>query len=332
MPEFRQNFVTKEWVIIAPERAKRPSDYRTQKSDIPARSTYDPTCPFCPGNETETGAEMLRYGTENAWSLRVIRNKYSALDPGSAVLRHQAGLFLTAGNHGVAEVVIESPLHNLSFSSLPPEGVVDVLRSYRERSQDIGSMPDISMVIVFRNHGPGAGTSLSHPHSQIIASPIIPPHLRDPIHLAALHLDSFGSCVYCDMLAEELRQEYRIIEENDHFVSYCPFASRSPYEVRILPKRHAASFTLITDTEIASLAEILQHATARIRDLLADPSYNFVIRSSPISDEDVRYLHWYLVLIPKITTPAGFEIGSGIYINPSSPEVCARHLRGEAVS
>ncbi|MDH7514364.1 MAG: galactose-1-phosphate uridylyltransferase [Bacteroidota bacterium] len=327
MPEFRQNFATKEWVIIAPERKKRPQHFPHCEEPPCESVSYRPDCPFCPGKETETGRETLRYEEDGAWTLRVVQNKYSALDPTRSVVRRKKGIFLCSDNYGDAEVVIESPLHNETIPTLDHARVVDIFRAYRQRSIVIGMMPHISIIMIFRNFGPTAGTSIEHPHSQIIASPIIPPHIRDPFQKAALHYDSHGTCVYCDLLEEERGQNERIVYENEHFVVFCPFASRSPYEIRIYPKRHTASYSLILDDEIDAFAEAVRLVLRKVRDLLGDPSYNYIIRSSPIGDEDVRYLHWYFVLIPKITTPAGFEIGSGIYINPSSPEECAAQLR-----
>jgi UDPglucose--hexose-1-phosphate uridylyltransferase len=248
------------------------------------------------------------------------------------VVRKQQGLFLKADSFGDAEVVVESRLHNDTIWSLSETALHDVLRAYRERAIAIGTLPNVSIVMVFRNHGPRAGTSLEHPHSQIIASPIIPPHVRDPFQKAALHFDTYGTCVYCSIIEEELRQRERVIFRNAHFVALCPFASRTPYEVRIYPLRHMAGYTWISDVEIPSFAEVLRFVTRRVHDALGNPSYNFIIRSAPIGDEDVRYLHWYFVLIPKISTPAGFEMGSGIYINQTSPEDCAHVLRsGESI-
>jgi UDPglucose--hexose-1-phosphate uridylyltransferase len=328
MSEFRQNFATKEWVIISPGRSQRPRDIGEKKHDSIIHPEFNPDCPFCPGNEGQTGEELLRYGDGNAWTLRAVRNKFSALDHTRSVQRRQHGLFMKSDSYGDAEVVVESPLHNVSPASMPREQLRLLLWAYRERSAAIAKMRNISIVMIFRNSGPGAGTSLAHPHSQIIASPIIPPHIRDPFQKAALHYDSYGRCVYCEMVEEERRQGERIVAENDHFVSFCPFASRTPFEMRIYPLRHDASYVWVTDEAIDAFTEILQDTLKRMASVLDSPSYNFIIRSAPIGDEDVRYLHWYFVLIPKISTPAGFEIGSGIYINPTSPEDCAALLRG----
>ncbi len=338
MSEFRQNHATREWVLIAPERAARPHDaslHLIPRAPVAQRDD----CPFCPGNEDRTGAELWRAGplasdsvsgtatVQHAWSVRVVENSFPALTPDTKMQRVPVGMFLKATSHGRAEVVIESPVHSDRWPTYSTEQIVTILHAYRDRSLDIALMPEIAIVMLFKNHGATAGTSLEHPHSQIIASPIIPPHIRDPIQKAAAHYDTHGTCVYCDIIAEELRQRERVFAENASFVAFCPFASRSPYEMRIYPKRHTASFGWILDDEVEALASILRTLFHRMNAVLGDVDYNFIIRSSPIGDEDVRHLHWYFVLIPKLGHPAGFEIGSGIFINTSTPEACASILR-----
>ncbi len=327
MPEFRQNQATKEWIILAPERGGRPSDYvkaRKERSNLP---DYKEGCPFCPGNEGQTEEPVFIYPTSGDWQVRVVPNKFAALQPDLATTRSRVGTFLAAKGFGIAEVVIEHPLHNTCIALMESREIANVLRAYRQRHYAIAKNDKINLVSIFRNHGQRAGTSLEHPHSQIIATPIVPPHIRYPLEQAVLHYDEYGSCVYCDMLKEEMRQEERIVFATDNFVAFCPYAARSPFECRIYPTRHMPSFVSITDEEITEFASILKEVLARLHFGLNDPDYNYVIRSSPIGDEDTRYLHWYMVIIPKISIPAGFEIGSGIYINSVSPEDSAAFLR-----
>jgi UDPglucose--hexose-1-phosphate uridylyltransferase len=370
MSEFRQNYATKEWVIIAPERAARPHDADRHISR-PVLPKHRADCPFCPGQEEETGKETYVLKVESGerrvegeerkepptgpaplstvncqlstaaplstvncqlstavpWLVRVVENRYTALNQLEEMRRTPTGLFLKAASYGKAEVVIESSWHNALLSDLPRAHILEILHAYRYRSLECGLFKNIALVMIFKNHGATAGTSLEHGHSQIIAPSIIPPHIRDPIQKAAAHYDSYGTCVYCDLVAEELRQQARIIDENRAFAAFCPFASRSPFEIRIYPKRHIASFCWTPDDELALFADILLSTLVSLRRAVGEVDYNFIIRSAPIGDEDVRYLHWYFVLIPKISTPAGFEIGSGIYINTSTPEDCAKKLR-----
>jgi UDPglucose--hexose-1-phosphate uridylyltransferase len=327
MPEFRQNKATKEWVIISGERAKRPSDFVEKKKKQEPIPEHRDDCPFCTGNEHMTPAPLYRYPEQGDWQLRVVTNKFAALQPDLATTRTWVGGFLAAKGFGIAEVVIESPQHNKTIATMSINEVAQVLKAYKIRQIEIGKIENINLVTIFRNHGARAGTSLEHPHSQIIATPIVPPHVRYPMEQAIAHYDKYSTCVYCDLLAEELRQKERIIHESDNFVAFCPFASRTPFETRIYPKHHSASFVSIGEEEIEELAWLLKDILSRIYNCLDNPDYNYVLRSSPIGDENTRHQHWYMVIIPKISTPAGFEIGSGIYINTVPPEVAARYLR-----
>jgi UDPglucose--hexose-1-phosphate uridylyltransferase len=327
MPEFRQNKATKEWVVIAPARGKRPSDFTKEQKKREPLPPYKAECPFCKGNEGMTPEPVYVFPSKEDWKIRVVPNKFAALQPDLATTRTYVGSFLAAKGFGIAEVVVETPEHNKSIATMDLQEVSAVLKSYRARQQEISKNDNINLVTIFRNHGPKAGTSLEHPHSQIIATPIIPPHVRDPIEKSISHYDKYGSCVYCDMLQEERRQKERIILDTDNFTAFCPWSARSPFESRIYPKRHMASYISIDDEEIEELAYVLKNVLLKMYKCLDNPDYNYILRSSPIGDENTRYLHWYIVIIPKITTPAGFEIGSGIYINSVAPEDSAKFLR-----
>ena len=327
MPEFRQNIATKEWVIIATERAKRKRDFVKPDQGDKELPEHDPKCPFCPGNEDKTPPEVFSLKRDGHWAVRVVPNKFAAVNPKQTTDRYRCGKFLCAGGYGIAEVIIESRQHNQTLATMELGEVEDVAAAYRERYRAIQSSNQINLITVFRNHGARAGTSLVHPHSQIIATPIVPPHVRDPIHQAMLSYDTYGNCVYCDTLNEELNQEERIVLENDHFVAFCPYASRTPFEMRIYPRRHIPALGDTTDEELKDFASVLRTMLWKLYVALDNPDYNFIIRSAPVGDQDARFLHWYVVIIPKVTTPAGFEIGTGIYINVTKPEDCAADLR-----
>jgi UDPglucose--hexose-1-phosphate uridylyltransferase len=237
------------------------------------------------------------------------------------------GSFLAAKGFGIAEVLVESPKHDRHPALMNIEEVIEVLKAYRERHEEISKINDINLITIFRNHGMKAGTSLEHPHSQIIATPIVPPHVRYPLEQAVLYFDNYGRCVYCDMIEEERKQKERLIIDTDNFLAFCPYAARTPFETRIYPKRHMTVFSHITDSEIEDLAWVLRNVLLKIHICLDNPDYNYIIRSAPVGEDNARYLHWYMVIIPKITTRAGFEIGSGIYINSVPPEDSARYLR-----
>ncbi len=329
MSEFRQKPTTKEWVIVAPERADRPHDFaeKSAAEDRKALPEHDESCPFCPGNEDQTPGETYRENLAGEWALRAVPNKFAAVDSETSPERQTDGVMVKADGYGIAEVVIESLHHNRTIATMDQSEVERVIRAYRERYANIIQEEHINFVTIFRNHGPRAGTSLVHPHSQIIATPIIPPHVRDPIYKAIEFFDTCGECIYCTLLEQERQCGERVILESDYFLVRSPFAARSPYEIRIIPKIHRASFGDISTEEIIDLADVLRRTLRKVYVGLGDPDYNYIIRSAPYGDDDARYLHWYIVIIPKLQAPGGFELSSGIYVNPSLPEKCAEHLR-----
>lgn len=327
MHEFRQNMATREWVIISTERAERPDQFVHRRSERKTLPEVSDGCPFCPGNEGHTPEPTLVLGEGEKWDVRVVPNKYAALRSDASNEREKIGLFLKAGGYGIAEVIVETPRHDLCIATMPQSQVRLVLEAYRQRQNEIAQINNINSIIIFRNHGERAGTSLEHPHSQLIATPIIPPNVRDQIHQSMMSYDTYGTCVYCEMIAEEMHQEARLVTTSEKFVAFVPFASRSPFEVRILPKDHRASFGDVSDEELDDLAGVLKTVLYKMHSGLGDPDYNYIVHSSPVGDEDVRYFHWYIGIIPRLTTAAGFEMGSGIYINVMAPERCAQLLR-----
>ncbi|MBM4352075.1 MAG: galactose-1-phosphate uridylyltransferase [Deltaproteobacteria bacterium] len=331
MPEFRQNMVSKEWVIIATERAKRPDQFLQKKEEKKLVPPYREDCPFCPGNESKTPPSLFSIEKNGVWSLRVVPNKFAALQSHLTTERKHEGRFLKADGFGIAEVVIETPFHNRTIATMDLEEVKNTVMAYKERYIALSKIGQIDLITIFRNYGEKAGTSLEHPHSQIIATPIVPPHVRNPLYQSQLACDTFGDCIYCGMMEEEQRQQVRVVEETKYFLVLCPFASRSPFETRIYPKIHHSSFTSISDEELTEFASVLQDTLKRLSAGLNDPDYNYIIRSAPVEDCEVKYHHWYAVIVPKLTTPAGFEIGTGIYINTTLPEQCAEFLRGVAI-
>ena len=328
MPEFRQNMVSKEWVIIATERAKRPDHFLQKKEVRKPPPSHQKDCPFCPGNESMTPPPVFSIERNGSWSLRVVPNKFAALQSDLTTERKHEGRFLKADGFGIAEVIIESPFHNRTIATMDLEEVKNTVLTYRERYVALSHNGQLDLITIFRNYGEKAGTSLEHPHSQIIATPIVPPHVRNPLYQSQLACDTYGNCIYCGMMEEERRQQVRIVKETQYFLVICPFASRSPFETRIYPKIHHSSFATVSDQELKDFAFALQDTLKRLSIGLNDPDYNYIIRSAPIEDTNVKYDHWYAVIVPKLTTPAGFELGTGIYINTTLPEQCAEFLRG----
>ncbi len=327
MPEFRQNMVSKEWVIIATERAKRPDQFLQRKEEKTSLPPHRGDCPFCPGNESMTPPSLFSIEKNAAWSLRVVPNKFAALQSHLTTERKHEGRFLKVDGFGIAEVIIETPFHNRTIATMDLEEVKNTVLAYRERYIALSKSKQIDLITVFRNCGEKAGTSLEHPHSQIIATPIVPPHVRDPLYQSQLACDTYGNCIYCELMGEEKRHQVRVVKETKYFLALCPFASRSPFETRIYPKIHRSSFANLSDEEVMDFACVLQDTLKRLFYGLNNPDYNYVIRSAPLEEKDVKYHHWYVVIVPKLTTPAGFEIGTGIYINTTLPEQCAEFLR-----
>lgn len=319
--------MTKEWVIIAPERAKRPDQFRS-KEEKKAVAEHDPNCPFCFGNEAQTPPAVYEVKSDGKWLHRVVPNKFAAVSDEHSCVRRQAGKYLTADGFGIAEVVIETPYHNRPLTHLSHIEMRGVIETYRQRYIELAKDGRIDLITIFKNHGPRAGTSLEHPHSQIIATGMIPVHVRYPLQQALIHHDTFGECPFCVLIKDEINDKVRVIMDEKHFVAYCPFASKSPFEIRIMPKRHCSQFSCIDGEEADEFAFILQTILKKIYRGLGDPDLNYVIESMPISDGETHYFHWHLNIVPKLTTPAGFEIGTGIYINIMPPEEAASYMRG----
>lgn len=326
MSEFRQNLATKEWVILSPERSRRPNDISKESKIERKIPEYEESCPFCRGHEDQTTAPVYVFPNESDWQVRVVHNKFAALNTDTNADRKKDGRFLSAKGFGIAEVVIEHPQHNMNPALMSISEVTNILTAYKKRQIAISKDERINLITIFRNHGAKAGTSLQHPHSQVIATPIVPPHVRYPMEQAVHHYDMYGRCVYCEMVAEEILQDKRILINSENFVAFCPYASRSPYECRIYPKKHIPSFSLLNEKKLVELAGVLKEVLQRLYIGLDNPDYNYIIRSSPLGDEDTRHLHWYMLIVPKESIQAGFEIGSGIFINTVAPEDAKQFL------
>lgn len=326
MPQFRQDITTRDWVIIATERAKRPDQFKKDKKgeDIPP---HNPECPFCTGNESKTPADVFTIKDGDTWKVRVIPNKFAAVVPDGEPARERKGIFRFMQGVGVAEVIVESRRHNVTIGQLTDEEVEDILLAYQERTLVLSRDPRLELITLFRNYGSAAGASLQHPHSQLIATPVVPVSVRTKLEVAQSYYDDAGSCVFCDMLREELSAKERIARESEHFVVFEPFASRSPFETWIMPKRHQAGFSGIKPEEIKDLAGVLNNTLGKILHLLSNPDYNYIVHSAPVDQAYSDFYHWHIQILPRLTTAAGFELGSGMFINVTLPEEAARYLR-----
>ncbi len=328
MSELRQNFATKEWVVIATERARRPEEMARHQARTPLAHHVE-TCPFCPGNEKLTPPEVLRIPAsgEVPWHVRVVPNKFAALSrevqPERTVhrSRHMVNGF------GVHDVIIETPDHAQLLALMPDSYVAEILRVYKTRYDELSLDPRVAHITIFKNHGLDAGTSLEHPHSQLIATPVISLQVRERFQHALRHFDDYGECMFCQMIQEEQQERTRIVAVSEHFVALEPYASPAPFCTHIYPRRHMASFGDVSAVEINDLARMLRSMLAKLYHGLADPDFNFTIRSAPAENVGVKYFHWYLSIIPRLTRVAGFELGSGMFINTVLPEAAAEFLR-----
>jgi len=328
MPELRRDPVIGRWVIISKERSKRPLEFPAVKETNNGQS-----CPFCPGNESVTPPEILAYGrqgrTKNSagWTLRVIPNKFPILEIEGSLNRQGDGMYDKMNGVGAHEVIIESPDHEKEIPQLPKNQAEDIFRAYKERILDLKQDMRLENILVFKNRGEYAGATLSHPHSQLIATPIVPKRVKEEVGGAKSHYEYKERCVFCDILKQETSSAERVVAENGHFLAFCPFASCFPFETWILPKFHSSKFEDIRKDELSGLAAMTQNVMGKIDRVLAKPPLNYIIHNSPLKDPHMPYTHWYLEIIPKSTHVAGFEWGSGFYVNPTPPEEAAKFLR-----
>ncbi|MEM4446992.1 MAG: DUF4921 family protein [Candidatus Jordarchaeales archaeon] len=333
MTELRRDYLTERWVVIAKERAMRPSDLKEKVQLASSR-----VCPFCPGNEYMTLPATLLYLEKNGrlvaevehgderlknWLVRVIPNMYPALRPNVNPAVHFNGLYFRAVGIGVHEVVIETPDHNLNFCNLDDHQLKLVFKAYTERFRALASLPFVKYVSLFRNYGEIAGASLSHPHSQIIALPIVPPRISEETASFKEKWDG-SSCILDEILELEASSE-RFIEENHAAVAFCPFAPITPFEVWVTPKRHVKNMLDLSEGEIFSFARLTRRVLKALHVILGDPPYNYVFHQS-ISDEEY---HMHLRILPRLSIFGGLELNTGtsVVINTVPPEEAASRIR-----
>lgn len=333
--EFRQNLATKEWVVIAPARSKKP---RKIKVESPATqliaNPYEPNCPFCPGNENVfpvVELQRLSRGDGN-WSVRVIENEYKILgsyDSCPIILEpfETEGIYHKLKGCGSHELVIDSYLHNKTILNMTCSEIQDMLWMLHQRYLALQKNPSNLVSIVFKNYGAFSGQTQVHSHTQIVASRVVPSYLRLLLHEAERHFDSFGSCVYCDMLNFELKHGERIVCENNEFIVFVPFAASVEHETWVLPKRHSASWENLPEPMFQALAEILRFIFCKFETAIGKPDFNFFIRISPYPLSRVPYFHWHMQLLPRTKIIGGFEFGTKIPVNTIMPEESAKILR-----
>ncbi len=328
MPELRKDPIIGRWVIIASERSRRPSAFSTITQSEDAS-----LCPFCPGHEEATPPEVLAYRDESTerdkpgWNLRVISNKYPALRVEGTLSREPHGIYDRMNGIGAHEVIIETPEHGQDLVDMSVGQVRNVLWAYRERMLDLQRDTRLKYTLVFKNHGAAAGASLEHSHSQVIATPIVPRRVIEKLEGAKRYFGFRERCIFCDIIRQELSDKERLVSDTDAFVAFAPFASKFPFETWIMPKMHQPSYLDMSEADHTLLAECLKDTLTRLKIALHNPAYNFMIHTRPTTRESREHFHWHLEIIPKLTRVAGFEWGSGFYINPTAPEEAAAFLR-----
>lgn len=328
MSEFRRDPLTGRWVIVATERSVRPSDFHT------VTTVQDGGfCPFCPGHEEATPSEILALrdvGTQRdraGWRVRVFPNKFPALRVEGSLEREGEGLYDKMAGIGAHEVIVETPRHEASLASLAVKELEEVLQAWRERIVDLKRDRRLEYILIFKNRGPAAGATLEHEHSQLIALPIVPREPRAELEGAARYHAFKERCVFCDILRQDRRDGRRIVYENDRFVALCPYASRTPFQLWLLPKAHSSQYEASRREELHSMADALRHVLRKLDKALERPSYNLMLYTSPLHAGPSPAYHWRLEIVPSLTKIGGFEWGSGFFINPTPPEEAALFLR-----
>lgn len=332
MPELRFDYTTADWVVFAPLRKLRPQHENRAPLSVSEARQEAADCPFCPGNERFTPHEIFSFranqDVETSWQVRVVPNKFPALRIEEDHHRVQGGkIFERMGGCGAHEVVVESPDHSRFLAQQPTEQIERLLKTLQHRYIDLKRDKRFQSIVVFKNHGGGAGTSLKHPHWQIIATPVVPRLLRTKCSEAMNYYDRTGNCLYCDLTQEELAAEKRIIAANDEFVAFVPYAAHLPFETWILPKKQQPTYDLLEARQIGPLAEMLKNVLLKLYVGLDNPDFNLTIDTAPRGDEDKEYFQWHIRILPRLATQAGFELGSGMSINTVLPEEAAAFLR-----
>src|SRR3954449_11632871 len=329
MPELRKDPIVGRWVIIAHERAKRPHDFREEPHD----HGESQICPFCEGQEELTPPEIIAYRDFGSrpngpgWRIRVVPNRFPALKIEGNLNKRGDGIYDMMAGIGAHEVIIESPKHTTSMATLSEDNIREVLWVYRDRLVDLKKDSRLVHGMLFKNVGAAAGASLDHTHSQLIVTPIVPINVQEEMTGSLEFFNYRGRCIYCDMIHQELSAEKRVVLDTPNFVSFAPFASRFPFETWILPKTHSSHFENIPKPGVDDLGSVLRQVLNKLEQALDSPAYNYIIHTGPFDHQELPHYHWHIEIIPRLTKVAGFEWGSGFYINPVPPEDAAKFLR-----
>ncbi len=326
------------WVIISTERARRPDEFLPL---VPPQHEPQPDCPFCAGHESKTTPEILAIrpaaGPANSpgWTVRVIPSISPVLRIEGKMEHRGKGLYDVGTGTGAHEIVLETPEHIPTLAQLSEQQIRQVIEVYIQRMTDLERDQRFKYVLLFKNYGQAAGEGhFRHSRSQLIALPVNPIRLKDELFGARRYFEWKERCIFCDILRQELDSQQRIAVETKHFVALTPFASRFPFELWVLPKEHSADFTNLPPEQRVDLARVLKITLSKLSRVLNDPPYNYILHTAPFRRARSGYwrtinqdFHWHLEIMPRLTRVAGFEWGSGFYINPTAPEEAARFLK-----
>lgn len=326
--ELRKDPLVPRWVVMAPERAQRPVEVKDEPRL--SASQFDP---FGEGNERETTSEVLAYRRPGSrhdgpgWRVRVVPNKFPALHAGIDTATVGDGLYQSMPAFGIHEVIIECPHDEANLSRLSLDNIREVLTAYRDRFLVIKRDSRLAHAIIFKNQGALAGASVHHSHSQLIATPYVPAAILEELTGAADYYERHGRCVFDDIIRQEQKDASRMVAETANFILFCPYASRFAYETCLLPKNPSSHFENIQDSDLGELAALLKLNLQRLEECLGNPPLNYVLHSAPFQTPEFPCYRWHFEVFPRLTRIAGYEWGSGCYINEVLPEVAAAKLR-----
>ena len=323
--ELRQDLITGDWVVIALGRGKRPGEFVKKREAYPALRDK---CPFCFPEETGQEKDALVFRrADGDWSLRVFPNKYPAFSRNQPLKHSEEGPYFAMSGVGHHEVIVTRD-HLRQIANLDPIEVAEIVDAYQDRYINLMNKKSVNYIEIFHNHGREAGASIEHPHSQLMAIPVISPDIQQELSGAELYHKKNRKCVFCAIGEWELLNKKRLIFENDNFLAFCPFSSRAAFEIWVMPKKHKPYFERVTNEEKIDLGEALQKSVGAIYKTLEDPAYNFYLHTSPCDGKDYPHYHWHIEILPHTATWAGFELSTGIEISTIEPEKAAEALRG----
>ena len=330
MPELRRDPILRRWVIVAEERAMRPVE---PPSPAPAKAEAR-FCPFCEGNEDKTPPEVYAFRPKKdagpngrGWKVRVVPNKFPALGIEGDMDKRAAGIYDRMNGLGAHEVIIDRPDHATSMTDLPDEHIAEIIWAYRERLLDLARDKRFTYGMIFKNVGAAAGATLEHSHSQLIVTSVMPRTVLEEIEGARRWWETHERNIFSDIIDQERGDECRVVIETPRYLAICPYASRFPFETWILPRSGGSRFEVIDREQAEELAFVLKDALGRIEAVLPGVPYNYILHSGPFGAADMPHYTWHIEIIPRLTRIAGFEWGTGMYINPTPPERAAEYLR-----